>query len=301
MNLLYKTAKANIKAALLLCISLACLQQGFTQLNPFGAGYYQNQYLLNPAMAGLKQELKLNGGYRRESASISDAISSQYLTGEYGLNSKMGVGLNLYNDLAGLLRTTRAMATYSYHIALNEKGRALHLGVSGGVVNKQVDNGASNGETGDPLLSRGSTIDIDADLGIAYTDGRLTVQGAFPGMVTYFGKDEEDVVNRPMYFAAASYKFLFNDDEIILEPKVAYRGIEGNDNILDAGAAVLFKDKLQLFGMYHSTESITVGAGAFIKKQLTITAMYNTGATGVKGYTDGSFEIGIGLSILNRE
>lgn len=286
---------------LLAFVCFLCIQQTMAQVSPFGAGYFQNQYLLNPALSGTQQHLKVNLGYRQESASLSDRISSQYLTGEYGWNEKMGIGLNITNDLAGVLRTTRVMATYTYHIALNETGRSLHLGISGGVINKQIDQDDLNGEPGDVLLARGSTLDADADVGIAYTDNKLTVQGAFPGIVTYFGKNNDGVINRQLYFAAVAYKLAVNKEEdVVLEPKVAYRGMDGSDDIIDAGMNIIFADKLNLFGMYHTSENVTVGAGVFIKKQFTITAIYNTGSPAMKSFSGGNFEIGIGMSLLKK-
>ncbi len=45
---------------LVLIISLATAKQGFGQLHTLEAGYFQNQYLMNPAMSGLE-----NGKFRR--------------------------------------------------------------------------------------------------------------------------------------------------------------------------------------------------------------------------------------------
>jgi type IX secretion system PorP/SprF family membrane protein len=284
--------------------SIGMMRQGKAQiLNPFGTGYFQDQYLSNPAMAGVSfQTLDLNAGYRKEGTSVPGAPGNQYLTGTYGITDKVGVGLNVYHDQAGLLNTTRAMATYAYHVSLNKKNSKLLLGISAGMLDMRIDHSAINGDQDDPGITKFNDrgLRFDADFGAAFTNGRLTVQGAFPGMVTYFRKDQNDVIDRTVFFSAVSYELSLNKDNhtIGLEPKICYRGIKGYDNILDAGADVSFLDNLfDVFGMYHSSKSATFGAGVNIKKKLNITAVYATGAAALKSYTNGTFEVGVGLRL----
>ena len=116
-----------VKAMMLLILIQAISEKSNAQLNPFGAAYFQNQYLFNPAMAGTEQKLKLNVAYRKEWNDISNGPVNQYLSGDFGLSDKVGVGLKVINDKAGVLSTTGAMATYSYHIGISDKQK-LHFG-----------------------------------------------------------------------------------------------------------------------------------------------------------------------------
>lgn len=308
MKWIYKILNRNKVALILVVSGMAASHAGAQITNPFSNSYFRNQYLSNPAMAGKSlHDLDFNIGYRNEGASIPDAPRNQYLTGTYGISDKVGLGIKIYNDKAGLINTTRAMATYAYHVALDENDSKLFLGISAGIWRSRIDNAAINGNPDDPGIgkfnNRGALFDID--FGAAYTNHAWTIQGAFPGMVTYFKEDQDDdVIGRTVFFTAVSYRFLFNKDEspIEIEPKVSYRNMKGFDDVLDAGANVAFmNDLLNVFGVYHSTKSISFGAGVNVKGMVHIDAAYNTGAATLKNYTKGTFEIGIGLTLKDAK
>lgn len=296
----YEVVKKNLARLVIVIAMSAITEQMHAQLDPFGAAYFQDQYLLNPAMSGLEKKLNVNLGYRRQWNSIPGGPENQYVTGDYGFNNKVGAGLNFYNDKAGVLSTTRVMGSYSYHIVLKED-RKVHLGLSAGVINRRIDNSSLNGEPDDPLLATGSKTRFDADFGAAYVDKKLTVQAAFPNMVTYFGKTETDAVDMPIFFAAASYKLsLTGADDVLLEPKLAFRAVKGYDNIIDAGANVFFGKSLNVFGLYHTSKNSTFGAGLHLKNKLIITAVYTTATKDIKLYSGGNLEVGVAASLFQK-
>lgn len=288
---------------LLLCVAWA--RQGTAQLlYPFGASYFQNRYLSNPAMAGLSpQVLDLNAGYRRESSAFAGSPSNQFLTGDYGLGDRVGLGLNLYNDQAGLIRTTRVMGTYAYHVPLGSDPERLSFGISAGVQSARVDNAAVSGaDQDDPSLAkfnaRGTRFDVD--FGVAYTDGKLTLESAFPGIATYLRRTETDVIDRTVVFSAASYLFSFNQDanKIRLEPRVDYRVVKGFDNVVDAGARISFLDDLlDVFGMYHTSRNASFGAGVHIQRKLSLVAIYTTPVPAMGSYGAGSFGVSVAVKL----
>lgn len=301
MSTIYNKIIKKGAAFSLLAGSLFMAKQGAAQhLNPFGASYFQNQYLANPALAGSQAGFLGNVGYRKESSDIPNSPNNEYLTAEYGFD-KVGVGLNVFNDKAGVLRSTRVVGTYAYHIELTPK-QHLSIGLSAGVWNQRIDESAVNGEIDDASLGsfNNRKMKFDADFGVAYSYGGLTVQGAFPNLVTYFRKEEDEIIDRSTFFAAASYKLRFGSDEstIRLEPKVAYRGVKGYDNIVDVGAHVSFMDDLfSFFTMYHTSKSATFGAGLTIKKQIGVMVAYTTNTSELKQYSSGDFELGVRFSL----
>eukprot|EP01132_Coremiostelium_polycephalum_P022766 gene22766-27048_t len=107
------------------------------QLNPFQGQYYTNRYLANPAMAGIEKGIALNLSYRSPFNNIPGAPIAQNLTADYGFN-RVGLGLNLTLDKAGLQRFVRALASYAYHLQLNDQTSALHFGLSAGITNQRL-------------------------------------------------------------------------------------------------------------------------------------------------------------------
>lgn len=274
-------------------------QTTFAQLNPMGSGYYQNQYLLNPALAGTETGWELNGAYKAQWTAITGAPSMQAFTATYGSESKKaGFGFFAFNDKAGSVKTINLKASYAYHLPLNGNGATLDFGLSAGVMDEWIDRSEVIGDLSD--VSIGNFNDrklyLDADFGLALRTRNITLQGSLPNMKRVFKRDiQRNVVDRSLYMAALSYKFVNENASLTsIEPKVAFRGMDNFKNILDAGVNFQFnKDKLMLSGVYHSTNSITFGAGTTYKSKLAILAQYTSNTSDLQGYSNGEFELAL--------
>ena len=271
------------------------------QLDPMGAQYFQNQYLANPAMAGQEAGLVLNGGFRKQYSTLPGAPTTQTLTGGYQMSSRVGWGLNLYNDRAGLIKKTRVMGSYSYGLPLNEEGGQLRFGISLGFMNERISYDDIEGDQGDVIVGRFNEREtyLDGDFGIAYTGSRLNVQAAIPNMKSFFGTDENNTIDRATFFSSVSYKWNIAAGSATLEPKLVFRGVKGHDNLVDAGANFMMaNDQLIFTGMYHSSRSATFGMGVNYNKTLTLTGMYTTETAAMQSYANGNFEIGLKYSFV---
>ncbi|MEQ7800926.1 PorP/SprF family type IX secretion system membrane protein [Pedobacter sp. ASV1-7] len=272
------------------------------QLNPLAAQYYSNRYLINPAFAGAKQGLKINGAYRKLWDNVDGAPVTQSLTGDYGFN-KVGLGLNVNNESSGLERKTRVVGSYAYHLPLSGDGQQLHFGVSVGFMSQRLENPDIYGDINDPQvgLYNDRKTYLDGDFGLAYTSNSLTVEASIPNLKSFFKKDVIKLADVATFYTAASYQIQLSEgqDGVDLEPKVAYRGVKGFDNIWDAGAQAWIANKqVFLMGMYHSTESATFGLGMDYKRKYLISGMYTTQTSALSGYTNGSFELNLRLSLF---
>jgi type IX secretion system PorP/SprF family membrane protein len=237
-------------------------------------------------MAGSDKGLNLNLGLRQQWGRLPGAPVMQSFTADYGLNDKVGLGLNLYNDQAGLLKRTRTVVSYAYHLPLNEDDRKLSFGLSLGFMNERVTNEEIIGDIADLNVIQYSQRDtyLDGDFGMAYTSKKLNIQAVLPNMKSTFKRDiANNPADRSTFFSAISYKMqLSAAGGFGIEPKVAYRGVKGLNNILDAGANLSYaNNQVNFFGMYHSSKSATYGLG-------------------LNYHSNGSFEIGLKLNLLNK-
>lgn len=292
----------TIRTATLLLITFATTQEASAQLNPMGALYFQNQYLSNPALAGSTAGLNLNLGYRKQWTSIPGSPAIQTFTADYALNDKVGLGLNIYNDKAGLFKRTRTVASYAYHLPLNGEEDKLSFGLSLGFMSERLSDEDVHGDEGDASVGNYNQRDtyIDGDFGVAYTGNRLSIQAALPNMKSFFKKDlVENSVDRATFFSAIAYKFQLSEgaNGIGMEPKVAYRGVKGFDNILDAGVNFNYaNNRVNLFGMYHSSQSTTFGVGVNYQT-IGISGMYSTATSALSGYANGNFEVSLQMKL----
>ncbi len=271
----------------------------FGQLNPLGGIYYQNQYLANPAMAGVESGFELNGHLKGQWTAIEGAPLMQALTFAYGSeNKRVGLGAYLYNETAGAFIRTNAKITYSYHLALNvEQTSFIDFGVSGGVMNERVDFDKLKGDLSDISLVNFNErkLFVDGDFGIAFRSPTINIQAAVPNLKRFLDRDVyRKIVDRTTYIAAVSYKFIGRNGGTRIEPKLAYRGVQNYKDIIDAGIAVgVAEEKLNFSAIYHSTNSVTLGIGTVFQNQFGISAQYTTNTSDLQGYSNGEFEIGL--------
>lgn len=288
----------------LMMITFASQFKSFGQANPMGALYFQNQFLGNPAYAGLHQGLDLNLGIRRQWSNIPGSPISQTATADYAITPKAGVGINVYNDRSGLFKRTRAMASYAYHLPLSgDEEHNLSFGLALGVMSERLSSEDIKGDQGDISVQNFNQREtyMDGDFGIAYTSNGLNLQGVLPNMKAFFKKDNFinsiDLVN---FYTAASYKINLSGGSsgIGLEPKVVYHDIKGFDNLLDAGINLTLADnKLSFLGMYHSSKSTTFGMGLNYGT-FGFQGIYTTATSALSNYTNGNFEISLKLKVL---
>ncbi|MNK79772.1 hypothetical protein D3C87_994490 [compost metagenome] len=271
------------------------------QLNPLSAQYYTNQYLINPAFAGAGQGIKVNGAYRKLWSNVPGSPLTQNLTVDYGFN-KVGLGLTVNNESAGLQRQTRVVGSYAYHLKLNENNHQLHFGVSLGFMSQRLENADIYGNPADPTVGQYNDRKtyLDGDFGIAYTSDKLNVQASIPNLKSVLKKDVIKLADVATFYSAVSYKISLSEgmEGMDVEPKVAYRGVKGFDNIWDAGAQLSIANKqVFLMGMYHSSENATFGLGMDYKKKYLISGTYTTQTSALSAYTNGSFELNLRLSL----
>jgi type IX secretion system PorP/SprF family membrane protein len=276
------------------------------QLHPLGGVYFQNRYLINPALAGLEAGWFSNMGLRQQWSSMPGSPKTQSLSFEYGSGKKSGAGINLYNDEAGLQKRTRVMGTYAYHLPINKEGKSLSFGVSVGYSDDRImqERISTNVNQSDGQLKAYQNREsyFDGDFGAAYQSNRWNVELAVPNLKSFFGKDQKvgEVVDQSRLFTSLSYKLNIPHslDGIKLEPKVCFRQIKNYKDILDFGANMsLAEDKVNVMAMYHSTRSTTLGMGVKYQKYLVISGIFTSGTAAIREYANGNFEMNLRVNI----
>ncbi|MBO9731418.1 MAG: type IX secretion system membrane protein PorP/SprF [Chitinophaga sp.] len=274
-------------------------------VEPLAAQYFLDPYLANPAMAGLDTGLHVNLAYRHQSSGINGAPITKALTADYQLFKRVGIGMNIFNDKAGLLNNTKVAFSYAYHLPLSLNGAsALHFGLSGAFIARRLDTKEVNGDVTDPDIHAFNRRDnyFEADFGMAYTLKGFTLQASLPNLVSLVKNSSTDLgIDRSVFFAATSYKINVGTELSAIEPKVCFRGIKGYDNIMDAGANFSFlNNQLNAFGMYHSTNSFSAGVGANYQSIAGFQLIYNSQTAGLSNYTSGTFEINLTLNLFRK-
>ena len=268
------------------------------QLNPLISQYYNNPYLVNPAFAGNEEGLKLNAAYRRLWSGIPGAPLTQNITADYGFK-RVGLGLNVNNESAGLLRQTRALSSYAYHLPIDSGRMGLHFGISIGMMNQRVEASDITGNPNDISIGdyNGRRTYLDGDFGIAFTTYRLKVQLAIPNLKDFLGRESANVADVTTFYSAIGYNITLNP-AMELEPTIAFRGVRKYTNMIDVGAQLAFSERRFLAtAMYHSNESATLGLGFDVSKKYLVSAMYTSQTSALNTYANGSFELNLRVNL----
>lgn len=297
---------SKILAITLVLTSLSLVSRA--QLNPFNSMYFQNQYLYNPAMAGMDQTLNINLAYRQQWNSFPGAPKTSALTLDFQPADRVGLGLNVNDDQTGLIRQTRVMGTYAYHVPLSDHNQHLSFGLSLGIDDSRVNYNNVNGDVTDIEIQQYNQLKpyVDGDFGIAYTSNSLNVGAAVPNLKSAFFKssDERFDADRLLFITTASYKIPIQGDgaAFVLEPLAAWRVVKGYNDIVDAGFNFTMPDYAGLFlqGIYHSSRSMGVGFG-MDQQTYALSFNYNIETGALSNYTQGAFELGIKLRLFGKK
>jgi len=286
---------------MLILISFYGANRVSAQLYPLGAQYFHNQYLGNPAIAGIDSGYRFDLSNRVQWNDVPGAPVNQLFTGAFR-TGRVGLGVYLIKEKEGLMNTLRSVSTLAYHLPLNKK-QQLHFGLSFGIFNQRVRNEDVVGSQSDPSVSNYNKRELflDGDYGMAYTDSKLKIQLAIPNLKNFFKTDYFRTSNFSIFYSALSYKLGTSNlnNLMIIEPVIALRGVKGYKNIWDAGSKFSFSnDRLNLSGIYHSTGNSTFGIGFNYNSAIGISSMYTTGTSVLKGFSStGDFEINLRLSL----
>lgn len=268
------------------------------QTIPLGAHFYFNKYLGNPAFAGEEEGLNLSLGIRKKMSGFPGAPNEQALVGQYRLE-RAGFGINFNNEKSGIVRRTRTVATYAYHLPLTGNNK-LHFGVSLGASNDNISQSDVIGDPNDPEIINQShrKTYFDGDFGVAYTTDQLTVQAALPNLKNVLNEDLKSMAGLDKFYSAISYKVDL-DESIVMEPRVGFRVTNGTKNIVDIGTRVgLLDEKIDLFGMYHSLKSFSAGFSVkTLQDILSIHGIYTTATSAIRNNSNGDFEFGIKVNL----
>jgi len=122
----------KVKTYFLLGLLLATGLFAYSQQDPLYTQYMNDPILINPAYAGSRGNLSVNGVFRKQWVGIQWPPTTTSLTiNSPFLNYRIGVGFTFIDDQIGPLHQTGLYLDYAYHIRF-PKNRNLSLGLKAG-------------------------------------------------------------------------------------------------------------------------------------------------------------------------
>ena len=161
--------------ALLLPLLLALSTRAAAQYDPAFNHYWTLQSLYNPAVAGLSEQVNVQGAYAIQMMGYTHAPQTMVITADLPLwmiSRAHGVGAGFMNDKIGLFEHKKFYLEYALHLKL--WGGRFSVGARGALLSETFDGtGLDMNDPGDPAFPssevNGNSFDVEA--GLRY-DGR---------------------------------------------------------------------------------------------------------------------------------
>ncbi len=265
---------------------------GSAQQLTYNSQYMQNQFLINPAAAGLFDYMQIAASFRQQWAGFNDAPRTQMLSANTKIGEKMGVGGIVYNDVTGPLRNIGFQGSYSYHLKINEDSK-LALGLSMSAAQHVLDGSSFNLNNAVDATLNGSSqksFNIDATFGVYYYADNYFVGLSVPQLFQNkykFGSTIEDL-NRQVrhYYFSGGYKFDLGGD-YKLEPSVLLKYVDAAPLQFDINAKLYYKNNLWAGVSYRDKESVVAMLG-MQRDQFIIGYSYDYTTSNINNYSGGT-------------
>jgi len=270
--------------------------------------FYMNEYMINPAMAGIDKYFHANALYRDQWVGIQDSPRTYYLSVQGPIiTAKMGVGGTVFSDVVGQTRRNGFQAAYAYHLDLTQDYK-LSFTLSSGALQFAVDGGKLDVQQAlDPALSNGymSLWAVDFGSGVRFSASNWHVGIYVPqvaGLKAQFFNDysQTDNVLARHFYLNAGYRYDFNDYWAI-DANFLGRYVTPMD-MFDIQARGIFRDMVWLGASFRTpliTELIPPAAGFMagyqFEKNLQIGYAYDLALGRLGNATSGSHEIVLGI------
>lgn len=325
----------------ILCISLLMIigLVAQAQQKPHYTQYIQNQFIINPALAGIEAYKDLRISHRHQWLGINDGPVTTYLSihGPIGMGNKdrvpsvmrqqnynprgseywneylaaparHGWGLQIINDRTGPLTNLTAQLSYAYHKPLSDV-LTLSAGFSAGINQVRLDASRLKfAVTIDPAVYNSGVLnkvrpDFSAGLylyGPKFFAG-ISAQQIVPQKIEFTDNTARTIDGKavPHFFGLMGYRMLLNEDFNLI-PSVMVKYIQPSPVQFEGNAKLQYRDLFWVGASYRHQDGIAGMAGLNIGSSLSIGYSYDHTVTDLGAFARGTHEVMIGFKMSNR-
>jgi len=327
----------RIAPFLLFCV---CFQIAQAQQRPHYTQYIMNNYIINPAVAGIENYTDVKLSHRHQWVGLDGAPVTTYLT-IHGPTKKSdfnrgtattfrpsgenprgraywqdytaaephsGIGFTMVNDRTGPLNRFSAGATYAYHLGISEK-TSLSMGITAGVQNMTLnasklvfENPVDPAVAGSGYLNK-LTPDINAGLWLYSADYfvGLAAQNIVPAKLKYSGDTVKLAGGKLIPHLFLTAGYrMFLSDDVTFLPSTMIRYVSPLPVSFDVNAKFQYRDFLWLGASYRNQDGFAAMMGLGINSTLNIGYSYDITTSRLNTVSRGTHEILIGFLLGNR-
>ena len=303
--------KKNLPLVLLLLLLAGLGRPAWAQQQAQYSQYMNNNYILNPGVAGTEDYIDVKFSYRTQWTGLDGAPRTYYAS----INSSIGkwrttpkrtlrdrhrgfhsLGAIVYNDVTGPTSRAGAYGSYAYNQPLTGRIRAS-LGISLGVQQFSVD--GQQLQFYDPTTRAGSAASrvFDATAGLSGAQ-LMGNQLDFSYAQNQVGAGAPGNTLRRHYFATAGVRLPLSPDWTLV-PSVLVKAVSPAPLSLDLNAKLKYQDLLWAGVSWRAFDSAVAMVGLSYE-QYTLGYSYDAGLSELASYHGGSHEILLGLRLQKK-
>lgn len=278
--------------SMILFFNLSITAQQIPTLSQF----MDNNYMINPAVAGTKLYSPLIFNYKKWWSGVNEAPAMQSISSHFLASNNVGLGGKIFNYATGPLSKMGIEATYAYHLKIGNNGAKLSLGLSAQLYQVYINKNLLKLEEQDDnavLYGSEKLITPDAAFGAYYYNQKYYV-----GLAAYqlFNRKVDMMTdnileNRQVrhYFFTAGYTYDINNN-YSLEASLLAKIIEAGVNQVELNIKGVYKQFFWLGLGFRTTEAFVINAG-IRKERFVFGYAYDYSINEIQKHSIGSHEL----------
>lgn len=287
-------------AAFLVLLSLSSK----AQQDPLYSQYLNNPFILNPAYAGLTNNLNFSASYRSQWTGLEGSPQTINANGHISLHdNKMGAGLMVLSDQIGNSTINEVFGSYSYRISITNDN-ILSFGLQAGFANYQLNNSKVNAfDKTDPLfMVNTSETKPSFGFGAILKSSKYFVSLSVPRMLrtTFETQGLQSSLYTQHYYLMGSYLF-FISERIRFKPSALVKLVSGAPASMDLNASLIIHENYQAGVLTRNFNTYGLFLQALIKDsfRLGYTFEVPTGSSVGTNFTSHEITLGFRLNALS--
>jgi len=291
--------KNLIKKYIIIGFSILASLNVFGQQDPLYTQYMNDPILINPAYAGSRLNLSLNGVFRKQWVGLDWAPTTTSITvNSPFLNYKIGVGFSFINDKIGPMQQTGIYIDYAYHLNF-DNNRNLSFGLKAGfnnfdlnlldLITMDYDSYIYENDKGNKMLP-------NFGFGVYYYTEKFYAGFSIPKLIRNDLDDNENTLEAVAkedrtYFLTAGAVFDVIDPIMKLKPAIMVRAIYGAPPSVEISATAIFYQRVWFGLMYRIGDAIAAHARLQVDNRLQIGYSFDFTNSRLSRYSNGTHEI----------
>ena len=292
-----------------ICLGGALKAQQLPQITQ----YMNNNYAVNPAVAGMYDYYQVNTTIRNQWVGMNEGPRTNVIS-IYGRHSdNVGLGGTVYNDVTGPTSRSGGSVSSTYAFSLTAKMK-LSLALQGGFTQfKLIKSELSVKQAGDVIIMGGNIVRTlpDATFGLNLSGDKWYIGAAIPQLLSSELRLMDDDFARiydttsqngklaSHIYVLGSYTYDINS-AISIEPSFFLRAVAGVKTQIDFGVKSEYKELFWLginYKMNNDLSSIATLLGFNINDRYNIGYSYGMPSSATSNYYSGSHEFMLGVRL----